>query len=383
METFDLRPPKLDVTRNSRRFAGTLFWFCIFYGLADLALGQFALAGVVFVAAFFHGLFLWLIERKGTADFWVRIGIVAVPSAAVGVAAHMVDAPNAILVWLWPLAVTSGFLFDRNERQSLVVLLGLQMSVLISNTLLPPGSFFKTIEFPSSLALLSIQGSLVATFVLAWTSRSAYLLSIAEVEKKNQELLYASKMSMLGQMSAGICHEIKNPLSVVVGKVQSLSTKVTRQLDGGTPLDLDVLSIELDRIGIAAQRIQKTVEATRNFSRTVTNDSSNRIAPETLFSDVLEIARERLHLAGVQARVVCDSHELELVCRVAQIEQVLLNLVINAVDAVENLPKDQRWIELRAIKVGSRVELWVTDGGAGLPPETAARVWDPFFTTKE
>ena len=190
------------------------------------------------------------------------------------------------------------------------------------------------------------------------------------------KLRQSSKMASLGQMAAGVAHEINNPLAIILGKVQQMKF----QLDEGEPDPTNFRS-SLDRIEVTVNRISKIIRGLRLFSRSSEKDQMVVVSLSEIVSDTLELCKERFKFHDIDLRLIVQQ-DLKLECRPTQISQVLVNLLSNSHDAVDKL--SQKWIELKAEKVGANVlRISVTDSGGGIRPEIVEKIMEPFFTTKE
>ncbi len=234
--------------------------------------------------------------------------------------------------------------------------------------------------------------------------------TLNDLKKAQAQLVHSEKMSSLGQLAAGIAHEINNPINFVSGNLDWASDALTEliqlvrlyQIDdhGDRPdiaahaeqMDLDFVLEDLPKVlhsmRQGTERIQGIVASMRNFSRLDRAEVSSVDLHEGLDSTLL-ILHSRLERKTHRNRieVVRNYSELPMVeCHGGQINQVFMNLLSNAIDALDDREDDAR-IEIctRPITEGdrvSRVEITIHDNGGGIPPEVASRVFDPFFTTK-
>ncbi|OGR88526.1 MAG: hypothetical protein A3A86_05415 [Elusimicrobia bacterium RIFCSPLOWO2_01_FULL_60_11] len=213
-----------------------------------------------------------------------------------------------------------------------------------------------------------ITGSVVA--ILDITERKKMETDRDAMQKK---LLQSEKMSAVGQLAAGIAHEINNPLGVILGFAQGLASR----LKPGDPYELPVKSIEREAV-----RCKNLVQDLLTFSRTSVGDREPQ--------DLNAILEGALTLVETRAKV-CDvtiGKDLavglpKVLCSKNQIQQVIVNLANNAFDA---MPEGGRFeVSTCLIKENplSWVSLKISDTGAGIPPGIVSKVFDPFFTTKE
>jgi len=191
-----------------------------------------------------------------------------------------------------------------------------------------------------------------------------------ELELERSKSLKNAKLASLGEMSAGIAHEINNPLTIVSGTVRTLPKYVNNP---------DQLAKRIENIQAASERIAKIVGSLRKFSRT--SDKS-----EYKFHSLCNILKEALVLTEAKARrhstIISVDYKspCEVFCDEIEIEQVLVNLIVNAIDAVT--PKDERWVSVSIYGNNFQVIVQVKDSGSGIPPAVQEKMFQPFFTTK-
>ena len=212
-----------------------------------------------------------------------------------------------------------------------------------------------------------------------------------EVEEKNQEILRAQaqlvqseKMAALGQMVAGVAHEINNPVNFISSGLPSLRRDFdklvamipTNRRDERFEKVSDRASKLFEAIGDGAQRTAETVKDLRTFARL---DEA-----ELTVADLHAALDTTLTLLHNQTKnrieVVRNYGEIPPVeCYIGQLNQVFMNLLINAVQAIE----DEGTITLTTARDGDdRVRISIRDDGCGMPEEVRVKIFDPFFTTK-
>ncbi|RYZ64392.1 MAG: GHKL domain-containing protein, partial [Proteobacteria bacterium] len=128
-------------------------------------------------------------------------------------------------------------------------------------------------------------------------------------------------------------------------------------------------------------RIGSIVKALKTFARDSQHDALTPHNFQQIAADTLNMCKERLRNHG--AKLVYDEATANLLldCRPTEISQVLLNLLNNSLDAIETL--DEKWIKLECVVVNEEVQIIVTDSGPGIPAAVAAKIMQPFFTTKD
>ncbi len=199
--------------------------------------------------------------------------------------------------------------------------------------------------------------------------------NISPQKEAQKQLIHSAKMSSLGEMAAGVAHEINNPLAIIHGKARRL----LKVLANGK-VDAKEIQEDLQKIEMTSDRITKIVKGLRSFSRNAEKDPMEKILLNQVIDDTMAFCKERFKNHGVELRINLES-DLIVECSPPQLGQVLLNLLNNAHDAIENLP--EKWVELTCCTKGDWVEIGVTDSGPGIPEAIADRMMEPFFTTKE
>ena len=187
-----------------------------------------------------------------------------------------------------------------------------------------------------------------------------------------QQILQSEKMAALGQTISGVAHELNNPLATILSWAERLSEK---PLDDTAKRGVSVILSEADR---AARIVRNLLTFARKRQSTRTLIDLNALVNETLAVrsyDRMPTLTVNVELAQTLPRVFADVH---------QVQQVLLNLVINAEQAM--LTKNGRGamtVRTRHDQERDAVILEVADDGPGVPSEVQTRIFDPFFTTKE
>lgn len=196
-------------------------------------------------------------------------------------------------------------------------------------------------------------------------------------ERKEAELkmIFTSKMASLGEMAGGIAHEINNPLAIISGKAE----QVIKYLQS-PEIDREKTIQALEKIEDTSFRISKIIKGLRSFSRAGEMDPSKETLVLELIEETLDLCRERIRSENIEL-VLDVEKELKLNCRITQIQQVIINLLNNSLDAIKHL--EERWIRISAGRQGKQIFITITDSGKGIPKELADKIMNPFFTTKE
>lgn len=187
------------------------------------------------------------------------------------------------------------------------------------------------------------------------------------------ELVQAGKLAVIGQLSTGIAHELNQPLAAL----RTLSGNGVRFLDRG---DLDTTRSNLERIAQLADRMGLITGQLRTFAR----KSSGQLQAVPLcraLDNSLALLEARLIHANADVRRHCPLPEPVALCDVNRLEQVLINLIGNALDAMEG--QAAPCIELGCASIGRQARLTVRDHGPGLDDAAISHLFEAFFTTKQ
>ena len=207
--------------------------------------------------------------------------------------------------------------------------------------------------------------------------RTDVVLAEMEARRQRERLAHVARLGTMGEMAAGIAHELNQPLAAIANYTQACQ----RLLAAGD-MDPEELGQVLGRVTAQARRAGDVIQRLRAFVRRHTPDRRNRNANE-LIQEILPLVE-----------MDCRSHEVDLQLRLQedlprvqvdgiQLQQVLLNLTRNAVEAMNACEPETRRLEIRTrVTSGDEVEIEVTDAGPGVPPTLLEQLFEPFFTTK-
>ena len=200
------------------------------------------------------------------------------------------------------------------------------------------------------------------------------------LKEKESQLVHASQLSSLGEMAAGIAHEINNPLAII-----KASTKYLNKMIDKNNLDPLAFRETCAEINSTVERIASIITGLKNISRRADYNDQGVFCFDDVFHDVLSVACERLKHNEIELRRSFSEEEAKTKIRAnrVQLSQVLVNLLNNSIDALEELRVDKKWIDLRIDCHGENITLKVSDAGPGIPVEVRREMFKPFYTTKE
>lgn len=185
-------------------------------------------------------------------------------------------------------------------------------------------------------------------------------------------LIQAGKLASLGQLSAGIAHELNQPLAALV----TLSGNAVKFLERG---ELATVRSNLERVRPLVERMGHLTGELKTFARKSSGEPQ-RVELRKVVDDVLFLLNHRLIRGPVAVTTDFENGDIDLWCDPNRFEQVLLNLIGNAIDAMEG-GNDQR-IVISTRQEGKFARVDIRDNGPGLPPERLDHMFEPFFTTK-
>ena len=202
---------------------------------------------------------------------------------------------------------------------------------------------------------------------------------ITEIKISQAQVIQASKLAILGEMATSVAHELNQPLNVI----RMAAGNVLRKLEKGKA-DPTYLNDKLERIASQTERAAAIIDHMRMFGRKA-DEKPHELDPSVAVEGALHLMGEQLRLAEIE--VVTD---LSKTCRLVLghkllMEQVILNLLTNARDAIQGTPADGGGKITLAVDDGGAdtVRIIVSDSGGGIPKNALDRIFEPFFTTKE
>jgi PAS domain S-box-containing protein len=197
------------------------------------------------------------------------------------------------------------------------------------------------------------------------------VLKEQQIEKLANESRRNAKLASLGELSAGIAHEINNPLAIIEGSLELL----VRFKDNPEKFTAKVESIKK-----ATHRITRIVQSLKKFSRSDSKTVYRPFPIKEILNDALILTEANVKKCDV--RIEIESRCMGVIhCNEIEVEQVIVNLINNALDAIKT--KIDKWIKISIYEEANQVVLRVMDSGKGIPEEVRQNLFDPFFTTKQ
>ena len=206
---------------------------------------------------------------------------------------------------------------------------------------------------------------------------------ITEVLEKEAQLLQASKMTTLGEMSAGVAHELNQPLNAIKMGSEYLNMMIER---GKKISEKNLLEVSR-QISEQVDRASEIIDRLREFGRK-TDFAKEKVDINEAVRVAIGIVSQQFRLQNINIAIELDDSLPPILARKTRIEQVIINLVANARDAVIRRKEAgsgtvKPAIAIRSFYENERVALTVADNGSGIPKDVLDKVFEPFFTTKE
>jgi len=240
--------------------------------------------------------------------------------------------------------------------------------------------------------------------------------TLLELQKTQAKLIQNEKMSSLGELVAGVAHEINNPVSFIYGNLVHANHYIKdllylielyenyypqphkNILDHKQEIDLEFMKEDLIKLinsmRIGTERIQEIVKSLRIFSR-LDEAEVKQVNIHDGIDSTLMILKHRLKAQNNRPEIIVNKNygDLPLInCYAGQINQVFMNILANAIDAFEDQKKDHTFEEILTdphrinitTEIGdhNHIKIMISDNGLGIPEAVKSRIFDPFFTTK-
>ncbi|MEW5771899.1 MAG: ATP-binding protein [Thermodesulfobacteriota bacterium] len=206
--------------------------------------------------------------------------------------------------------------------------------------------------------------------------------NITDMIEKDAQLIQASKMTTLGEMSAGIAHELNQPLTAIKMGADFLR----RVADQGAPLQTDQMAKVTSEIGAQVVRAKEIINTLRQFGRKA-DLAVERVNLNEPVRAVMKLVSQQMKLQNIDVRLDLDNGLPRIQAQDNRLQQVFFNLLTNARDAINakrrNRPDGESTITVRTFQRDGKAALTVTDTGTGIPAAKVDKIFEPFYTTKE
>ncbi len=319
---------------------------------------------------------IWLRTRERPPGRWVSVAVAAVFTAAGPLSVGVAHPSFVELATIGAMPLVAAVLF----LEAFPVVVAIAIAGWVANTVL-----FSSLGWPArdvvSVSVRLGAAALVMVLVSYWTRRMRRLARELEREQaralrlSESRLAQAERLAIVGRLASGIAHEINNPMAYVKANVNVLE----RHFGGLEDLPAEEVREVLAETREGIDRINQIVADLKSYAR----DDSEVAVPV----DLEEVVRQSARLAAVRLppstslRIECAPNLPKVHANARKLSQVVLNLLINAGDALDGQPGTPA-IAVTALVTGEGVVLHVEDNGPGIPEALMGRLFEPFFTTK-
>lgn len=215
--------------------------------------------------------------------------------------------------------------------------------------------------------------------VVVFRDTTARKMNETKMREHKKQLEHVSRLSTLGEMASGIAHELNQPLTAITMN----SRACVRMLESGQKGQESNCSDAMLKIADQAERAGGIIRHIRNFVQKELPDRKS-VLVEDIVGTVMDLMGSEIKQKSIKFRLDNDASVKWVFAQQIQIEQVLINLVRNAVDALEEIDEKARFLNLSiALHKNTQVEFRVTDSGKGISPKVADELFEPFVSSKE
>ncbi len=235
-----------------------------------------------------------------------------------------------------------------------------------------------------AIALIIGGGGIVVLMAYILASSLSDQLTLADIEKKQMktQLIIAGKLAEVGEMSAGVAHEINNPLQVMMSEhlmIEDLIRDIEQGKTGTDRQSLDLIKDSVDQVGVQIERCKHITQGLLRFARK-DEASLKPIKLQEFLPEMVDMIEQRAQLENIRLIQEFDPDLPLLVSDPNQLQQVFLNLLNNAIHALQGIQGAE--IRIKALRENEHICVSVADNGCGIAPGDMEKIFHPFFTTK-
>ncbi len=227
----------------------------------------------------------------------------------------------------------------------------------------------------SEMFIMFLSLVIIFCFFQAWLFVQLSFHLQLEIIKQQSFLIESAKYQSLGQMASNLAHDINNPLFIIQGKLHQMRNLLARD-----QLDLSSCDQIIESIESKILRLSQLVKGISTFARQGKGVQMLSVKMQDLIEGNLLMVDDRIKQSNIELTLDIIQN-LNVICYPSFISQVLLNLLNNAIDALESA--EVKKIEVAALKNNQWVEFHIRDSGKGITKEIEEKIFEPFFTTKK
>ena len=358
---------------------GIIVCAILFVGTTILEVPLFIRIGVLCSIIVFSTLIVFLKTRTTNFEVSLNVGAFLQVSALFLAIYASSFSPKGLgffsLMWLIPLFLMAAFYF---KPKYALIFFGFNVFVLAGVINALHSNFF----MPTSI-VANFKEVFLFYFVMVFiTSFAICYLFVQlnehlkeEIGKQKNLLLESAKFQSLGQMASNLAHDINNPLFTIQGKLHQI-----RNLFSHDELDLDKCDHIIEEVESTILRLSQIVKGISTFARQGHQDQMVSVSADELIRGIVLLGSDRIVQLGI-AFDLKVAPETRVICYPSYISQVLINLLNNAIDALEHA--EVKLIQVEAFATEKWIEIHIKDSGAGVASEIESKIFDSFFTTKK
>ncbi len=230
-----------------------------------------------------------------------------------------------------------------------------------------------------ALVIISIVGALIVAKAFGLSKKMVRRIALAdkEKEKMNEQMFQTGKLASVGELAAGIAHEINNPIAIMVEEAGWIDDLLEEE-EFREGKNLNEFRRALKQIRTQGKRCKEITHKLLSFARK-TDSRVQEVQLNELIEDIIDISTKSAKYGGVAINTNIQKDLPAIEASQTELQQVLLNLINNALDAME---KKGGTMSISAQLEEDNIVIEVSDNGPGIPKDNLARIFDPFFTTK-
>lgn len=345
--------------------------------ISDLFLIGFYNPGnyITLLAGIFYGSLFLYVKKKKTFRNPIFLAIISA-FLVIQVRAEMTGGLSSpIMAWFPILPILSSFLLSRKQTY----LIGFfSIASVLSMNLLPLSSLFnlEVVLLPAVSKVLMYCSLIGLSTILCLANEDKKNQMLNQIEKQRASMINSSRYNELGEMAAGIAHEINNPLTVIKVKAK----KIKRCVENGQ--DEQDIIMASEKILIMSERINKIIKSMKMLSKSSKNLKSekDRESLNTILNDVLVLCETKITYSEITLKIDRCKSVPDLAHVPSQLGHVFLNLISNSCDAVSLLK--EKWIKINIEKDGNFLVFSFIDSGSGIEKDKRDKVFNPFYSDK-
>ena len=237
--------------------------------------------------------------------------------------------------------------------------------------------FRRTVRVALIIMLLGGLGIITMAFILSRRMVSRIARADREKQMMNEQVVETGKLASVGELAAGIAHEINNPVAIMVEEAGWIED-ILEDEEFQESENLDEFIRALEQIRTQGRRCKEITHKLLHFARK-TDSRIQEVQINDLIEELVALSTQKAKYSNVTINTVLKKDLPSLQVSETEVQQVFLNLINNALDAMD---KKGGVIDVTTLMEGDHIAVQVADNGPGIPEANLARIFDPFFTTK-